>query len=535
MSCQSTGRGPSAEGKDDRPLHLVIATHGLGGSIKTFGALSEVLGRHLRKIEQGYRVMVIPYVYETGNDKKTTYDFASGLGDHIHFLMKDRNNPKDKISLVAHSQGGIISWIWYVKSLYGDEGYQGYKAYADKVEAVLTLGSPMWGSRAAVIGSAVNKISDKIGSLFGGTNELGEMAYGSPTLYNLRQRAIEADKQSAYVPARSLAIGGVMPVSTSKKMRARSPWDQFKMTALEFNGGRGQNLRFEADGAVAAARARFNFIYADGKGKDHIAFDDFKLMGKEKFDYFVLVEGTHFTSDPIDHPDITEIPADCAKLEKTTDKDGKEAWKVCYHPTYPYILSFLNICSTDPGGCNRDEYNRIVLPFITLENLQKYTPPDLTPMTLKTFAVDFNFIVPPNYDTSILKRKDLEKYASFKHHRKVGFPLPFAADVVGFDPQDPTYEVVLGDGTGFVTRNLRVEEYFDPRRNEKQKHVRMTMYGYIRQSPSIYDEARYNAAVVKGLKLPMKIQLPGLPEKSVDLRVRPSYSTFIEFDLRPGN
>src|SRR5690606_17792130 len=100
----------------EKPRRFIFLVHGLSGTEKTFGDLPEVLTEHGTRIQPAYDLKVIPIRYTTGDDSWTTYDFARHMGQQMLEAVGTVRDT-DSITLVAHSQGGVISWIWYLNSL----------------------------------------------------------------------------------------------------------------------------------------------------------------------------------------------------------------------------------------------------------------------------------------------------------------------------------------------------------------------------------------------------------------------------------
>lgn len=130
---------------EDKQTHYVFLVHGISGNKDTFGALPEVLAEHMQQILPNVLVKVIPIKYETGDPRLTTYDFAHKIGDQILHETKSMKT-QDKISLVAHSQGGLITWIWYILSTSQEHTFEKYFPLTQKIDSLLTLAEARLGS-----------------------------------------------------------------------------------------------------------------------------------------------------------------------------------------------------------------------------------------------------------------------------------------------------------------------------------------------------------------------------------------------------
>lgn len=509
-------RQPTSEQK---PIHFIFTVHGLSGGPKTFGALRDVLPAHLNKLVPSYSHQVITHVYPTGEDHKDTYQFSDRLGQTIQQILRTRNNPKDKISIIAHSQGGIISWIWYLKSLSRSDEFAPYYDDALKVDAIITLGSPIWGSRLANIGNDKETFATlkkwaqkfKVPLPAIGKKELHEMAHGSDTIYRFRSRAIETDMMGRDLPVRTLAVAGVIPHNTSNKARSLGLLYRTLIMAGENILGKGARFRLESDLAVALPLARYGFFYSPPRSKkEKIEIDEFKTFKDPKIDNLVLVESPHITWDQHNFYDIAEVPKECSEI-----KDGK----TCTHPTYPYILNHLSNCIEYTGKCDMPEFHKTLYHFIKSDRLALHTPKDLDPKNLSGYVLDFNLILPENYDGH--RAKDLIKYIDFTHSKK-GF---------GININDPSYRFYMNKN-GLITSFTKFRTYINPKTGKKENHLRLTWYGYIIQDVVNFEPPykEYADAMENGFKLPLKITLPNLPAKYVDIKVKPTYSSFIEID-----
>ena len=176
----------------------IFLIHGIGGSAKTFGAMDD----YLQKINPC--ITAKNFEYDTGNSKLSTYHFSDDLNQFIEkSLVSESAGENDKISLIMHSQGGIVGSLWLhkVKTSRPDL----YK----KIDSFITLSTPYWGSTMAAVGDKFfftlpEELDNPISPV--GRTELVEMSYGSATIQTLQQNyaSIFSDTH-----IRFLAIGGL--------------------------------------------------------------------------------------------------------------------------------------------------------------------------------------------------------------------------------------------------------------------------------------------------------------------------------------
>lgn len=157
-------------------LHHIFLLHGVGGSKATFGSLPTLLEKEISCVRAR------TFEYRTGSNL-TTYDFAKDFQD---FLSAEKNKslfPKDKISLIMHSQGGLVGSLW-LKNFASTDPY-----LKNQISSFITLSTPFWGADTAHIGKLLFyslPFERNFLSPFG-KNELNEMSYGSSTIMDLAQ------------------------------------------------------------------------------------------------------------------------------------------------------------------------------------------------------------------------------------------------------------------------------------------------------------------------------------------------------------
>lgn len=157
-------------------VHHIFLLHGVGGSKATFGSLPTLLEKEISCVRAR------TFEYRTGSNL-TTYDFAK---DFQEFLNVEKNKslfPKDKISLIMHSQGGLVGSLW-LKNFASTDPYLKHQ-----ISSFITLSTPFWGADTAHIGKMLFyslPFERNFLSPFG-KNELNEMSYGSSTIMDLAE------------------------------------------------------------------------------------------------------------------------------------------------------------------------------------------------------------------------------------------------------------------------------------------------------------------------------------------------------------
>ena len=182
--------------------HHIFLIHGIGGSARSFGAMGEVLER------KSPCNRVRNFEYQTGHTWLTTYDFSSSFEAQVRELkLSGALAPGDKLSLIMHSQGGIIGQLWMNRIRKHDP-----ETFA-QLDAFITLATPHWGADLANFGRSVvlalpNRWEDDVSPF--GREELNEMSFGSATI-----RALSSASPLMFSSPgpRPLALAGLLPPS----------------------------------------------------------------------------------------------------------------------------------------------------------------------------------------------------------------------------------------------------------------------------------------------------------------------------------
>lgn len=265
----------------------IFLIHGISGSINTFGSME----KYLNKIDACN--VATSFGYDTGNSSLSTYDFAG----HFHqFVMEKVRagsiSSTDKISLIMHSQGGVIGNIWLNTIKQMDQNL------FSQVDSFITLSTPHWGADMAKLGKSIFfTLPPGMGNALSpfGRIELNEMSYGSGTI---KEMVWSHDNLFRSGKVRPLALAG------NKK---------------------GINLKTESDVVVPVYSSRADHHKGDIDLTLHseVVNADFE---KTKRTPLVLVNATHIK---MDLPGIADIPKKCLTE------------KLCDHPSIASITAHL--------------------------------------------------------------------------------------------------------------------------------------------------------------------------------------------------
>lgn len=306
----------------NKPKHIIFLIHGIGGNKSHFGYMSKALSRTLNHKNPAVKHIIRSIKYDTGNNQKTPYDFAQDISTLIN---RSTDSPgfksKDKISLIMHSQGGLVGAIWMFQSLMATAGYSTPRTI-ERLDSFITLGSPFWGAKTAQWGSEIKRLTDRLGvnvPLPFGSKELEQMSFGSDMIFDFRMAMMDI----AYKPyidylrnnVRFLNIVGVA--------------DLLNPLGIFISG----TEKYEDDGAVPLSSARFNFIYSQSIVDDYQEMDKVKINNVREVNMapYVVVNAMHRSPLPeLDNfAGIAQIPKKCINYGH------------CTHPTFPYLWNHI--------------------------------------------------------------------------------------------------------------------------------------------------------------------------------------------------
>lgn len=165
-------REPSSQSIDAqaKPTHYVITLHGVRGNLESYGEFHEFVSGVLEKIDPSMQVKTYNWTYPVGSkleEKNKIWD--------PHFIGEDLNRtffigpnakipslgPKDRVSIIAYSMGGMMTMTWYYDTMfnflgpqkkYTAEEYKVLQGVLEKTDNVIGLGPVFWGSVLAEFG-----------------------------------------------------------------------------------------------------------------------------------------------------------------------------------------------------------------------------------------------------------------------------------------------------------------------------------------------------------------------------------------------
>lgn len=300
--------GQTASAATDKAKTFVFLIHGIGSDTETtFKEMKSALGNALPKYSNR-QFYFSDFNYETGNDSLNTLDFAESFNGHIgETLMHEGFDPNiDKISIIAHSQGGVVSLLWMTQSFSGAYATD----YHQFVDTFVTLGTPFWGT-SIVLFPLWMKLT--LGKHFG-DQEAREMLWGSQTI-NYFEKMVH-DSTGGF----KKYLQGINIVNIAGN-------------ALAYPNIASWSSYMDDDIAVPLPSANINHYMV----KDHDTFykPDQLIDVAEKFEIsqFFVAQGLHtlpFLKGKFYLTQgLSQAPKQCVKNEN------------CKHITYPYIWRSL--------------------------------------------------------------------------------------------------------------------------------------------------------------------------------------------------
>ncbi len=329
-----------------QPRHMIFMVHGIGGDKTTFNQLEPVLKKTAERIQQGGvlgntsdKIEVYSLEYTTKSDSDNVYTFSKQIDAQMQKAIEAGGGlkPQDKISLIAHSQGGLVSSVWLFSAAGKKAGY--HSEYFPNVKSFITLGTPFWGSRLGNAGFIADFTTSLLSGL--GTVQLENMSFESSAVDLMRNYALRAKET------------GLL-----KKI-----FTQVKMVNVAGNKVKIDNVDLESDGAVSVYSARMDFLHGKierGYDSNVIQEPQFERLfdGFAKSPDYVIVSALH-TQPRLgpDHsaptkvgiatghlyrtgnPSVHQVANDCMNYLLVQNKSlivNKES--TCASPSFSYIV-----------------------------------------------------------------------------------------------------------------------------------------------------------------------------------------------------
>ncbi len=468
--------GLEVESSSEPHTHHIFFVHGLGGTIDSFGAMPEILPQHLGSSFPDVTFVSHKFEYPTDDDNMFADNFAQMLAEFIKEAAGELSS-EDKISIVSHSQGGLVSTIWYFFSSLGRK--EMYPEYSDNVDVIVTLGTPFWGSKVATIltqHESTGRVTQLLAQRMSG--ELGEkqlrsMSFGSQMISSFRNNVLNTPHLVLHelgARIRPLNISAVFDGYRRTKL-PKIGRKQLKNPIRNLDNFVFGRKFFESDGVVSVPASRFDSYYTVEEPLNEHAALGFQQY-KTGFSDHLVVMGVHASPTPDTYYDISEVPEKCIDLN------------ICDHPTYPWIVKHF-------AG----------------EPIPRFAD-DTHPMAYSGFTLEMHAIFPEGVDARFVDEVEIEIASRSKYEN---------------------FEIVLNPFFEILSRYDYVNEKNEDRLNE----LNVNLTGHIRIDDEDINDPLYGAILERGHSVIVRVKAPGYPERLIPVKIQPTYSSYAQFYIRP--
>lgn len=256
--------------------------HGIASKKEAFGSFDSFV-KKIHSEQKSECVKTFFFEYDTGNNKLGIPDFSKNFSD---FLKKNHSlNSNNKISIVTHSQGGLVFLNWLIDTLNGDHSHFD-QSVTKSIDSFLSMSTPYYGAAIANIGLKARAYVFP----FLGKIELEQMSFGS--LFNYKIFKAMTDDQLGLISylenLNFLDVGAVIPQNSFFKK-------YFDLKSLE------------GDTAVGVASSNINGIF--------IKDDQIKNLNLTSF---YPVNAVHGKFTLLGVKSIARVPKKCVQGECST-------------------------------------------------------------------------------------------------------------------------------------------------------------------------------------------------------------------------
>lgn len=481
--------------------YFIFLVHGIGGSEATFPNMPAALENHLNRLDPSRIYHAEALHYDTGNDSKTTLDFAKDISKQIKTYMNTNGGLQDtdKISFVVHSQGGLVVSQLLFLTLAKNKNF--FEIKPDQFDAFVTLGTPFWGSKSASWGGNIRRfgkgltraagitpfgdipafIGYKIdGALDGfGNTELADMKFYSNKVNDFFNGAVMMNEQLNDPIAvnlkkiRVLNIAGYVPESEYRNGALKKPAHALSI-GLD---------NIETDNSVIVPAARSDFLYLRRYGNYSAATELYAFQFKEThMANFVVVPALHV--NPSFPKPWTVAGVKLFRSIKGIAQIDKECIKNidCDHPTFKSIVDHI------------------------LGQKVEASPTHMANMS--AFMISFNIALPKGYN---LPTNDLK----------------FEWQTLDRDVRiNNTWELGARGASTVQEQQRSALIYANTQLPEASQYRRYYFTGGVRGSFNPNDSKKF-----KRKSIFVRIHAMGLKDRKIEIPIRASYSTMIDINM----
>lgn len=506
--------------------HYIISIHGLGGKPDSLGELMPVLDKHLSQIDPSTDVIIKNFSYSTGAKDADVERFVS---EFENFLIKQipaiSADSADRISLVTHSQGGLVGTLWYLKSINGVDLKQ--KSYAEKISSFVTLGVPFWGSKTTFVLKDFVPYEFLQSMIFSGLKisdqEVTDITASSQKIYDYFKRFTTKNYVNSYYDPRMINIIGVVP--DQKNDEKEKSFFSSVITNIKDRVSRvldrrlNVGIRWESDQAVNVASGRLGFhFYSDSlyqqileRKPDPVQLENFDYSRFFKTDpQVVFTEAVHSYASNLPKYAIAQVPESCYNPYN------------CEHPAYVHILKHVAYCDSPKSTCDKINYERLISQLTWAKKKLTVQTSEQIKAEMRTFNLGMEITLPKNFvpPADLLDAKTISKYLVVNYmqgHNVVKNLKVDSHDGLIKSHPAQTFEIRLGRYREWASRIVNYSA------EKNQLNIQLTGSIHMKNKQALDVNKRY--------PLRMTIQIPGLKTRKLVIPLQPTYTTFLDLQL----
>lgn len=515
LSCQSLTKWFSREPAADQARtakHYIFTVHGLAGNDTTFGSLLPALKTHLEYADPKHEVVTETFRYATGSMDADVPQFIEGFEKFLDAFFTHNNLKKeDKISIVCHSQGGLITTLWYAKAISGTDLRQ--TEIANKVKAIVTQGTPFWGSGMAHI------INDKLPFEW-----MQNLVYKFMAIGKLEVRDMSTASNRIFDFFREKATANVEYLQSPYMLNIVGVHPRTSMQSSKFNMG----YRLESDQVVNVPSARLGFYYYSdsilkyvyGTVSETITLNDFNYSQYFSHDpKLKLIETIHTKVGKTSYG-MANVPGKCIDASS------------CDQPTYAPVFTHLSRCEEKENSCDQSNYQHLRSKLYQSDESYGQTEHSALLSQMRTFQLSVNIQLPKDFvpPKDFLKKEGMSKYLKvdyqYGHKKYANKEVDESEDaLIRRETESQDYRIQIGR---YREWGSRVAKHF---RETNELNIQFT--GNVKPTDANWNPSTINPLGwnEKTFPLSVSIEIPGLKKRKVTIPLRPTFTTFVELTL----
>ncbi|PIK15031.1 hypothetical protein [Halobacteriovorax sp. JY17] len=289
--------------------HHVFLIHGIGDSEKAFGAANIVLNNLLNESSEETQFFLESFEYQTGNDDLNTVDFAKSFTKFFKEYFKEKTMlADDKFSILAHSQGGLVTMNWLYHSFKGDAEFTDFNFIRKHMKTFISAATPYGGTEIITLALLFRRLRQYLQF---GKKELDDMYFPSAMISKMKGMLLGNDPEFLKF-LHSLNILNIVGVA-------------HRLPPLSSSAANLQD-----DTTVPVSSANMNFYYLKNHKRYFPGLGEKIPVSETKFyknATVVPVNAAHISVLFV--PGIVKIPLECKILSE------------CDHPAINFYLNHL--------------------------------------------------------------------------------------------------------------------------------------------------------------------------------------------------